>query len=222
MPVETVLLLPGTASDDVFVRSVFTEPLSQVGADFLAPSARTISERLTALDSAFTGHPIVVGGVSLGAHQAASWAVRNPDKCAGLILALPAWTGEAQNAPAAQAARASAEIVRNQGLDTAISGTTGWLHDELARAWRGYGDLLVPHLEEAAEHPAPTLDELKTLDLPTGIVGCTDDPVHPIATARAWAEAIPNAVLKTTTLSNYPHALAQAVQAWQEARQPCC
>lgn len=218
MPAETVLLLPGTASDEVFVRSVFAEPLSQVGAVLTAPRVRTLSERLTAIENASAGHPIVVGGVSLGAHVAASWAVRNPDRCAGLILALPAWTGAPNGAPAAQAAKVSAEIVTNHGLETALQGTSGWLRAELDRAWRGYGDQLVPHLEEAAESPAPTLDELKTLDVPTGIVGCTDDPVHPIDVAEAWAEAIPRAVLKTTTLDAYPHALGRAVQAWREAR----
>ncbi|SDK45309.1 hypothetical protein SAMN04488074_105478 [Lentzea albidocapillata subsp. violacea] len=160
----------------------------------------------------------MVGGVSLGAHVAARWAVANPNRCSGLILALPAWTGAPDEAPAALAAKASAQIVRSQGLTTALAGTTGWLHDELTRAWHGYGDLLVPHLEEAAESLAPTLDELKSLDVPTGIVGCTDDPVHPIAVARAWAEAIPRAVLVTTTLDAYPHALGRAVQAWQQAR----
>ncbi|MFI6100597.1 alpha/beta fold hydrolase [Lentzea sp. NPDC051213] len=217
MPAETVLLLPGTASDEVFVRSVFTEPLSQVGAVLDAPRVRMLSERLTALDSAWRGHPIVVGGVSLGAHVAARWAVRNPDRCAGLVLALPAWTGAPDGAPAALAASASAQIVAEQGIDAALAGTTGWLHDELKRAWHGYGDLLVPHLEEASESAAPTLDELSTLDVPTGIVGCTDDPVHPIAVAQAWAAAMPRAVLTTTTLDAYPHALGRAVQAWQQA-----
>ncbi|MEU0879828.1 alpha/beta hydrolase [Lentzea sp. NPDC005914] len=218
MPAETVLLLPGTASDEVFVRSVFADPLSQVGAVLTAPRVRTLSERLTALENAFTGHPIVVGGVSLGAHVAAAWAVRNPGKCAGLILALPAWTGTPEHAPAAQAAKISAEIVANQGLETALQGTTGWLRNELTRAWRGYGDQLVPHLEEAATSAAPTLEELKTLDVPTGIVGCTDDPIHPIEIAEQWANAIPRAVLTTTTLDAYPHALGRAVQAWQRAR----
>ncbi len=218
MPSETVLLLPGTASDEVFVRSVFTEPLSQVGAVLTAPRVRTLCERLTALENAWEGHPIVVGGVSLGAHVAARWAARNPDKCAGLVLALPAWTGAANGAPAALAAKASAQVVATHGLETALAGTTGWLRDELARAWRGYGDQLVPHLEEASESVAPTLDELRSLTVPTGIVGCTDDPVHPIAVAQQWAQAIPRAVLVTTTLDAYPHALGRAVQAWQQAR----
>ncbi|MFD5830220.1 alpha/beta fold hydrolase [Lentzea sp. NPDC060358] len=217
MPAATVVLLPGTASDEVFVRTVFAEPLSQVGAVLTAPRVRTLCERLTALDTAWEGHPIVVGGVSLGAHVAALWAVRNPDKCAGLVLALPAWTGAANGAPAALAAKASAQVVTEHGLDAALASTTGWLHDELTRAWRGYGDRLVPHFEEAAESAAPTLDELRSLRVPTGIVGCTDDPVHPIAVARAWAEAVPRAVLTTTTLDAYPHALGRAVQAWQQA-----
>ncbi|SEQ71896.1 hypothetical protein SAMN05216188_104431 [Lentzea xinjiangensis] len=160
----------------------------------------------------------MVGGISLGAHVAAAWAVANPDKCAGLVLALPAWTGPANRAPTALAAKASAGIVASHGLETALRGTTGWLHDELHRAWRGYGDQLVPHLEEASESAAPTLEELRSLDVPTGILGCTDDPVHPIGIARQWAEAIPRAVLVTTTLDAYPHALGRAVQAWLQAR----
>ncbi|KOV79220.1 hypothetical protein ADL03_38545 [Nocardia sp. NRRL S-836] len=211
-------MLPGTASDAVFVRSVFADPLSQVGATFDAPHVRTLSERLTALENARTSHPIVVGGVSLGAHVAAAWAVRNPDRCAGLVLALPAWSGAPDGAPAALAARASAQVVAAQGIDAALAGTSGWLRDELHRAWHGYGDQLVPHLLEAAESTAPTLEELKTLDVPTGIVGCTDDPVHPVEVARAWADALPRAVLVTTTLAAYPHALGRAVQAWQEAK----
>ncbi|HUQ57413.1 MAG TPA: alpha/beta fold hydrolase [Lentzea sp.] len=218
MPAETVVLLPGTASDEVFVRTVFAEPLSQVGAVLVAPRVRTLCERLTALENAWAGHPIVVGGVSLGAHVAARWAAANPDKCAGLVLALPAWTGAANGAPAALAAKASARIVTDHGLETALAGTTGWLHDELTRAWHGYGDELVPHFEEASESPAPTLDELRSLTVPTGIVGCTDDPVHPIEVARQWANAIPRAVLTTTTLDAYPRALGRAVQAWQRAR----
>ncbi|SDH14198.1 Alpha/beta hydrolase family protein [Lentzea fradiae] len=218
MPAETVVLLPGTASDENFVRFVFAEPLSQVGAVLTAPRVRTVADRVEALDNAWTGHPIVVGGVSLGAHVAARWAAGNPDKCAGLVLALPAWTGPAGDAPAALAARVSARVVADQGLETALAGTTGWLRDELSRAWRGYGDQLVPHLEEASASEAPTLDELRSLRVPTGIVGCTDDPVHPIEVAREWADALPRAVLTTTTLDAYPHALGRAVQAWRRAR----
>nr|WP_281199699.1 alpha/beta hydrolase [Lentzea jiangxiensis] len=196
---------------------MFTEPLSQVGAVFTAPAVRTLRERLTALENAPAGHPIVVGGVSLGAHVAARWAAANPDRCAGLVLALPAWTGSPDGAPAALAAKASAQVVATRGLEAALAGTTGWLREELGRAWRGYGDLLVPHLEEAAESSAPTLEELRSLDVPVGILGCTDDPVHPIEVARQWAEALPRAVLVTTTLDAYPHALGRAVQAWRQA-----
>ncbi|HEX8864387.1 MAG TPA: alpha/beta hydrolase, partial [Lentzea sp.] len=135
-----------------------------------------------------------------------------------LILALPAWTGVPADAPAAMAAKISADVVANEGLDAALRGTTGWLHDELSRAWRAYGEQLVPHLREAATSAAPALEELKTLDVPTGIVGCTDDPVHPIEIAEEWAGAIPGAVLTTIALDAYPHALGRAVQAWQQAR----
>jgi pimeloyl-ACP methyl ester carboxylesterase len=203
----------------VFVRSVFTEPLSQVGLHLHAPATRTLEDHLAAFDEAAQRHPIVAGGVSLGAHLAALWAVRNPGRCAGLLLALPAWTGPAQDAPAAIAARISAEAVAEHGIDQALSGTNGWLHEELNRAWRRYGDGLVSHFEEASTTPAPTEAELRTLDVPTGIAACTDDPVHPFEIACQWATALPRAALATTTLrqlGNDRASLGRAVvKAWQ-------
>ncbi|GLZ34090.1 thioesterase [Lentzea sp. NBRC 105346] len=217
-------MLPGTGSDEVFVRSVFAEPLSQVGLHLHAPATRTVADHLRALDHAAERHPIVAGGVSLGAHLAALWAARNPGRCAGLVLALPAWTGPSAGAPAALAAASSADVVAAHGITAALADVDGWLKIELDRAWRRYGDGLVAHFREAAGSDAPTFDELRTLDMPTGIVACTDDPVHPLEVARTWAAAMPRAVLRTTTLSALGNDRASlgraAVEALAEG-QPC-
>ncbi|MDQ2585631.1 alpha/beta fold hydrolase [Saccharothrix yanglingensis] len=195
------VLLPGTASDEVFVASVFARPLAEAGYSLVAPPSRGVAEHVDALDAAWAGRPLVVGGVSLGAHVAASWAVRHPERCAGVLVALPAWNGPAGGAPAALAAAASAAAVEAVGVDGALTGVDGWLGDELRRAWPRYGRRLADVLREAAGSVAPTVAELGRLGVPVGVAACTDDPVHPIETARTWVDALPRGVLRTTTLA---------------------
>lgn len=165
------------------------------------PGNRLAEGHLEALTEAAC-QPVVVGGISLGAHLAVEWALANPDKCAGLLLALPAWNGAPGDAPAAVSARFSAQAIRDNGLDATLSAVQGepWLSAELERAWRRAGDGLADSLDVAATRPAPLLSELERISVPVGIAGCSDDPVHPIEVARRWATAIPGAQLCTTTL----------------------
>ncbi|ONI87094.1 alpha/beta hydrolase [Saccharothrix sp. ALI-22-I] len=196
-----VVLLPGTASDEVFVSSVFARPLAEAGFTLVAPTSRGVREHFEALDTAWDGTPLVVGGVSLGAHVAAAWAVRHPERCAGVLAALPAWHGAAEGAPAALAASASASVVESAGVEAALVGVDGWLGAELRRAWPRYGVRLAAVLREAAGSSSPTLAELGGLTAPVGVAACTDDPVHPLDIAREWVEALPRAALRTTTLA---------------------
>ncbi|GAA0244545.1 thioesterase [Saccharothrix mutabilis subsp. mutabilis] len=201
MTSTTAVLLPGTASDEVFVRSVFARPLAAAGLALVAPQSRSVQEHFAALDAAYDGEPLVVGGVSLGAHIAAVWAVRNPSRCAGVLAALPAWTGRPDGAPAALAASASAAVVAAEGVHAAVAGVDGWVGDELRRAWPRYGAALPAVLREAAVSEAPTVAELRGLAVPVGVAACTDDPVHPFEVARKWVSALPRAALRTTTLA---------------------
>ncbi|GGS50679.1 thioesterase [Actinokineospora fastidiosa] len=204
----TAVLLPGTGSDEIFVRSVFEVPVSALGARLLPPApvpGTGLAEAyLTCLDAAARTAPVIAGGISFGAHLAAAWAVRNPTRCAGLLLALPAWEGEPDGAPAAVAARHSAADIRARGtaaaLASAIEGTPEWLATELSRAWPRYGDGLAASLETAAAYPAPTLAELKTLDIPAGVTCFVGDPIHPESVAQSWADALPRAVLTAVRL----------------------
>ncbi|MGW5054467.1 alpha/beta fold hydrolase [Actinokineospora sp. NPDC004072] len=223
----TAVLLPGTGSDEVFVRAVFQAPVSALGARLLTPApvpGPGLAEAyLTCLDAAAAAGPVIAGGISFGAHLAAAWALRNPDRCTALLLALPAWTGSPDGAPAAAAARHSAADIRARGtaaaLASAIQGTPDWLAAELTRTWPRYGDALAASLEAAAAHPAPTLPALSTLPIPTGIACFTDDPIHPEPTAHAWTTALPRAALTTvplstmqTDLSALGHATVQSLQ----------
>jgi pimeloyl-ACP methyl ester carboxylesterase len=180
---------------------------------------------LTALSAAAENEPVLVGGVSFGAHVATEWALRNQDRCAGLVLALPGWHGAPGDAPGAVTARHAAAMVRRDGVEgalaAAIAGVEPWLADELTRSWRGHGDGLADSLTAAAERDAPSLADLAGLDVPVGIACCLDDAVHPEAVAREWAAALPNAAVRTTRFSVIgvdPEALGRAaVLAWLTA-----
>lgn len=231
---DVAVLLPGTGSDDVFVRSVFEIPLAAIGIRVLTPRPEPgpgLGEAfLDALDRACEertpGGAVLAGGISFGAHLAAEWALRDPRRCAGLLLALPAWNGvPTPDSPAALAARLGADAVRSGGVEAALAGVNGsvdpWLAAELGRAWRGYGDGLADSLAAAADRTAPTLAELAGLTVPVGVAGCVDDAVHPISVAKAWAAALPRATLRTTRLDIIgadPEALGRAaVLAWLRA-----
>ncbi|PXY28155.1 thioesterase [Prauserella muralis] len=232
MPHPAAVLLPGTGSDEVFVRSVFAGPLAAFGITLTtpapAPGAAVVTGGLAALDAAAerAGGPVLVGGISLGAHMATEWALRNPRRCAGVLAALPAWNGAADRAPAAVAARHSADLVARAGLTAALAasveGVAPWLAAELTRAWRRHGAGLADSLRAAAAHPAPELADLAALEVPVGIAACADDPVHPLPVARAWAAALPRAALCETTLAAFGadrEALGRAaVLAWLRAR----
>jgi pimeloyl-ACP methyl ester carboxylesterase len=227
---DTVVLLPGTGSDEVFVTEVFAGPVAAAGLRLIAvrpsPGPRLAEDFLAALDKAAAEGPIVAGGVSLGAHLAVEWALASPDRCAGLVLALPGWHGPVDAAPAAAAARASAEQVRTLGVDEALAravdGVPDWLAAELTRAWRRAGTNLADALLVAARRPAPELDQLARIGVPAGVAGCVDDPVHPIGVAEAWTEALPTARLRTIDFARFGagrHHLGQAaLAAYLEAR----
>lgn len=230
-------MLPGAGSDEVFVRAAFDAPLRAVGVRLIAPEPRrdagVVDGLLAALDAALAraDGPLLVGGVSLGGHVAARWAARvDPGRVAGLLLALPAWTGphppEGPAAPAALAARLTAAQVRRGGIGAALAaaraGAPPWLVDELARAWAGYGPGLADALDAGASEPGPGPLELAALHLPVGLAAVTDDAVHPVAVARRWLDLLPAAVLHVAGLGAVgadPAVLGRAtVLGWLQAR----
>lgn len=205
----TTVLLPGTGSDDDYVRRAFAGAMADVGAVLVAPPPRPerlIEGYLEALDDAARLGPVAVGGVSIGAAVAAAWAIAHPAQTVAVLAALPAWTGSPQNAPAALTARHSARLLRRDGLVSATeqmrASSPPWLADELTRSWRGQWPALPDSMEEAAGYAAPTCSELSALPAPMGVAAATDDPVHPVDVARDWVAAAPRSSLRTVTLED--------------------
>ncbi|MEU0494478.1 alpha/beta hydrolase [Mycobacterium sp. NPDC006124] len=203
----SVVLLPGTGSDDDYVYRAFRDALHDVGASVVTPPpdpTRLVDGYLGALDEAARQAPIAVGGVSLGAAVAAAWALAHPTSAVAVLAGLPAWTGAPDDAPAALAARYSASVLRRDGLASAISQMTesspAWLGAELTRSWVGQWPGLPEAMDAAAGYVAPTTRELEGLTVPMGIAAATDDPIHPLEVALEWAAAAPVAALRTFTL----------------------
>lgn len=203
-----VVLLPGTGSDDDYVRRAFSSALHDVGAVVVTPAPEPtalVAGYLRALDDAARLAPIAVGGVSIGAAVAASWALAHPAGTVAVLAALPAWTGPSDGAAAALTARFSANELRRLGLAAAVAqmqrSSPAWLAAELTRSWMGQWPALPDAMDEAADYLAPTRAELSGLAVPMGIAASTDDPVHPIEVAQEWVAAVPRAALRTVTLA---------------------
>lgn len=205
----TTVLLPGTGSDDDFVYRAFSPALHEVGAVVVTPPPqphRLVAGYREELDNAARAAaplPIAVGGVSIGAAVALEWALTHPG-CAAVLAALPAWTGDPEAAPAAQAARYSADLLRREGLVSTTAqmqaSSPKWLADELTRSWLDQWPALPDAMDEAARFVAPTSGQLESLAAPMGVVSATDDAVHPLEVGLEWVSAAPRAALRTVTL----------------------
>ncbi|GFG49522.1 hypothetical protein CQY20_18700 [Mycolicibacterium agri] len=203
----TAVLLPGTGSDDDYVYRAFAAALHDAGAVVVTPAPqpdRLIDGYVADLDSAARTGPIAVGGVSIGAAVATHWALSHPSLAVAVLAALPAWSGSPQSAPAAQAARYSADVLRRDGLVSATAqmraSSPPWLADELTRSWLGQWPALPDAMDAASRYVAPTCTELETLAAPMGVAAAVDDPVHPLEVALEWVAAAPRAALRTVTL----------------------
>lgn len=204
----TTVLLPGTGSDDDYVYRAFAPALHDAGAVPLPHTpepAHLIDGYRHAIDEAARqGERIAIAGVSLGAAVAVAWALAHPEKVVAVLAALPAWTGDPHDAPAAAAARATAHELRRDGLVAATArmqqSSPAWLAAELTRSWVRQWPDLPEAMEEAAAYLAPTVRQLETLVTPLAVAAATDDPVHPLEVGVEWATAAPNAALRTVTL----------------------
>ncbi|HEY1840863.1 MAG TPA: alpha/beta hydrolase [Mycobacterium sp.] len=223
----TAVMLPGTGSDDDYVSRAFARPLRDAGARLLAPRSqpdRLIDGYLHHLDDAARGGPIVVGGVSIGAAVAVAWALSHPERTVAVLAALPPWTGAPDSSPAATAARHCARQLREDGLDATTAqmraSSPPWLAEELTRSWRSQWPHLPDAMEAAAGYVAPTHAQLQRLTAPMGVAAASDDPIHPLDVGRQWADAAPQAALRTVTLDQIgvdPAALGAACLAALDA-----
>jgi pimeloyl-ACP methyl ester carboxylesterase len=205
------VLLPGVGSTADFVTRAFGPPLAAAGYALVTadpvPGPDMVGRALAGLDEAARRYEVrLAGGVSLGAQLVVRWAAASPAAAglAGLLLALPAWSGP-PGAVAAACTAAAAEVEAH-GLDAALRrtgpGGARWVLDELAAAWPRYGQDLAVTLRAAAACPGPTRAELARIGMPVGLAAFVDDPLHPVAVAEQWLDSLPRAALERLHLAD--------------------
>jgi 3-oxoadipate enol-lactonase len=169
--------------------------------------------------------PIVLAGHSMGAHTAVAFALRHPDRLAGLIAIGPAYDGTI----------AAESLTYWDGLSAALEqgGVDGFVDyidrvGEIDPAWRDsvlrftrermlrhrHLDALVIALREVPRsRPFAAMADLQGLDVPALVVASHDgaDPGHPYAVAEAYAGELPRARLISEPQGQSP-------LAWQGGR----
>ncbi|MGN6333683.1 MAG: alpha/beta fold hydrolase [Motilibacteraceae bacterium] len=204
----TAMLLHGSGSTGEFAERALGPALRAEGWEVRALEDRSgdveTLERAIGRAAAHGDGPLLLAGISLGAHAAVRWAAHGPEptRLVGLLLGLPAWTG----APADVAALSAlaADDVERDGMDQVLARLRdqGWVGAELARAWPGYGqERLVRALRATAAAPGPTPEQLAAVPVPVGLVAVADDPFHPVRVAQEWQRLLPRAALEVLPAS---------------------
>ncbi|MEZ5186129.1 MAG: hypothetical protein R2720_10325 [Candidatus Nanopelagicales bacterium] len=195
------VMLHGAGSTAQFMQRTFGQAAGRRGWRFVAPDVRgaTMAEMVGIIEECSPGPGDVVGGVSLGSHAAAAFAIEHGWR-GRLSLVMPAWTDR----PAAVAALTAhtADAIAATSVSEVIAGIEehapagDWILTELRQAWGSMpAEELTNALRVAAAQPAPTAAQLATIRATARVVGLDQDPTHPLAVAERYAKAIPDATL---------------------------
>jgi pimeloyl-ACP methyl ester carboxylesterase len=191
----TVVLAHGAGSAADFLAAAFpADRLGVAACGYCDDRTGTVDQVAAALAAAAraTEGPVIIGGVSLGAHAAAQVLSHAPSgNVVGGILCMPAWTGAPDRVASMTAAAADAlEVLGIDGVLAELD-PGDWVTPQLAHAWslRAEPDL-VTEMRAAAGQPAPTRRDLAGIRVPVGIVALSDDPLHPASVAAEWHRAI--------------------------------
>lgn len=178
-----------------------------VGEGYGYPALVEDLERV--VDSRVEEGRFLLGGHSMGAHTAAAYALRHPERLAGLVLIGPTYEGAIKPASleywdglAAALERDGVDgfvayIGKRQGIDPRWRDSVlRFTRERLLR--QDHPGALVEALRETPRsRPFESFEQLTALKAPALVVASDDDadPGHPYAAAAAYAEALPAARL---------------------------
>jgi pimeloyl-ACP methyl ester carboxylesterase len=153
--------------------------------------------------------PIVLAGHSMGAHTALHYALRQPERLAGLVLIGPTYTGQISASTLAYWDGLAAAL-----KDGGVDGFVDYIdrNQQTDPAWRDsvlrftrermlrhlHPEALVEALQQVPRsRPFESMVELESLQVPTLVVASHDDsdPGHPRRIAEAYAAHLPRARL---------------------------
>jgi 3-oxoadipate enol-lactonase len=151
----------------------------------------------------------VLGGHSMGAHTAVAYALRHPQRLAGLVVIGPVYAGDIPE-ERLEYWDGLADALRDGGIDGFVAyvverGETdpAW-RETVARITRErmqlhrHPEALVDALREVVRsRPFDSLEDLDSLEVPALLVASHDgaDPGHPRTVAESYAEHLPRARL---------------------------
>jgi pimeloyl-ACP methyl ester carboxylesterase len=150
-----------------------------------------------------------LGGHSMGAHTAVGYALRHPERLAGLAVIEPTYLGEIKP-ESLEYWDGLAGALEAGGVDGFVNyidekqGIDGRWRDSVLRFTRErilrqqHPQALVEALRQVPRsRPFGSLEDLRSLEVPALVVASHDaaDPGHPYAAAAAYAEALPRAEL---------------------------
>lgn len=153
--------------------------------------------------------PIVLGGHSMGAHTAVAYALKHPQRVAGLVVIGPVYTGTIRE-ESLDYWDGLAAALETGGVDGFVAcigerqGIDSRWRDSVLRFTRDrmllqrHPEALVQALREVPRsRPFGALEQLAALDVPALVVASNDDadPGHPFEAAAAYAGALPEARL---------------------------
>ncbi|HET7454419.1 MAG TPA: alpha/beta hydrolase [Solirubrobacterales bacterium] len=155
------------------------------------------------------GERFLLGGHSMGAHTAVAYALRHPERLAGLAAIGPTFLGEIRPesieywdglAAALEAGGVDgfvAYIGERQGIDPRWRESVLRFTRERMLRQGDLGALAEALRQVPRSRPFESMEELARLEVPALVVAGNDDadPGHPYAAAAAYAEALPRAEL---------------------------
>ncbi|HET7507625.1 MAG TPA: alpha/beta hydrolase [Solirubrobacterales bacterium] len=155
------------------------------------------------------GERFLLGGHSMGAHTAVAYALRHPERLAGLAVIGPTFLGEIKSdsieywdglAAALDADGIDgfvAYIGERQGIDPRWRESVLRFTRERMLRQGDLGALAEALRQVPRSRPFESIAELERLEMPALVVASNDDadPGHPYAAAAAYAEAMPRAQL---------------------------
>ncbi len=193
-------------------------------ATFAADVASLIEARALA--------PVVIGGISMGAAIALRLAVLRPDLVGALVLARPAWIYEAAP-PNIQPNAIVGELLRRFPPDEArarfeasdLARQLGVEAPDNLASLRGFFSRQPISITRellcriSADGPGVSGNQVRSIAVPTLIIGHARDFVHPLSMAQALATLIPHANLveiaaKADNLERYRDDFREALAAF--------
>jgi pimeloyl-ACP methyl ester carboxylesterase len=168
-----------------------------------------VGDAAAVLDETAGEGRVVLGGSSMGAHTAVAFALRHPERLAGLVVIGPAYNGLPASEDSLREWDELADGLESDGVEGFMRAYEAQLRpskwrDTLLRFTRERlekhrhpGAVAQAMRETPRDRPFEEMSELEFLDLPALVVASRDeaDPGHPFAVAEAYAARLPQARL---------------------------